>query len=1148
MKDGQRWTCRFCWVSAIVGFQLLTTLQCSWGHRKVPQRKPRQAAGGQEPGDGAPGVWSSWGPWSACSANCGPGVAKQSRSCLPREPVVPGWALRESSAASPRQWLPYASRSVSALMPSYPLHVDSQPPAFARGRPPASSAQQVPARGRLSNHISLPLYGDGLASGWPESQASQGPANEGQSYGQLTNRGYVPLYRQGQASNQQRQRLPASRNLNPSYGAVALTNRETRPRHAPGALSNQGVGSGSQPRQRSAPFWRGSTENSGHSWVRQEHRPANRSRSRAEIRPGLYGYGKIPADFQLRSPLQPSAHQRSRPRGSGAPPPAESPLGQQRRQRRGLPSADRRRDDGLALWGPPETPSHHKPREYRGPPRRQKAQLSRGREEAAGREGRDPSSRSRSRRPRRQDHRAAAQASGQEWGPYPAPLARCPGASTQYKICSPTACPSGISDPRREQCASFNAQPFMGRYYEWEPFTEVRKEQRCELNCRPVGYRFYVRHADRVSDGTPCEANSSLVCVAGQCLTAGCDGLLGSETKPDKCGVCGGDESTCRVVFGTFEDPKVPVGYHKILEIPRGAKKINVTEMGRSHNYLALRSQSGESIINGNWAIDRPGTYEAAGTTFTYVRPVETNGESFYAEGPTSEGLDVYMIFQQDNPGIHYQFILPVENPLPSVQNPLPSVQNPLPPHRGYGSRTPVDRREVSALGSGPTLSHQPSVHSPRVRGAQRDRRLQVYHPPAQEDPTRVQSGYHWKSLSSTECSVTCGKGVRLPVYSCVSISTQEVVDDTLCDRATKPDRVEQLCNTQPCPAFWSVGGWSECSRTCGAGTQHRQVLCRQSYANRTVAVHPHRCRDLDKPNATQPCQNRACTHWQIQTDWESCSVPCGVGQRRRRIRCVSNQGDVVGEDECSGKQKPTESEACDMGPCVSAWFHTNWGSQCSVACGVGVQKRTVLCLADGVKEQKPGNCEGPRPADTRACTRENCHSQVRWFTSPWGQCAVECGNGTQSRDLICVTKSGSDFMVMQPSDCAHLNKPATVQACSSGPCGARWFTTGWGECSKSCQGGVQTREVRCLDDASYPSSQCPEQERPLEQRVCHTHPCLPELDASCKDTYYNCALVVQARLCVYSYYKMMCCASCTHAERRMNGQRPRAAGRRAGA
>lgn len=62
----------------------------------------------------------------------------------------------------------------------------------------------------------------------------------------------------------------------------------------------------------------------------------------------------------------------------------------------------------------------------------------------------------------------------------------------------------------------------------------------------------------------------------------------------------------------------------------------------------ALRSRSGRSIINGNWAIDRPGKYEGGGTMFTYKRPNEissTAGESFLAEGPTNEILDVYVSF-----------------------------------------------------------------------------------------------------------------------------------------------------------------------------------------------------------------------------------------------------------------------------------------------------------------------------------------------------------------------------------------------------------------------------------------------------------------------------------------------------------------------
>ena len=69
----------------------------------------------------------------------------------------------------------------------------------------------------------------------------------------------------------------------------------------------------------------------------------------------------------------------------------------------------------------------------------------------------------------------------------------------------------------------------------------------------------------------------------------------------------------------------------------------------------ALRSRSGRSIINGNWAIDRPGKYEGVGTMFTYRRPNEissTAGESFLAEGPTNEILDVYVRNQSERSGV----------------------------------------------------------------------------------------------------------------------------------------------------------------------------------------------------------------------------------------------------------------------------------------------------------------------------------------------------------------------------------------------------------------------------------------------------------------------------------------------------------------
>uniref|UniRef100_A0A672G1W4 Uncharacterized protein n=1 Tax=Salarias fasciatus TaxID=181472 RepID=A0A672G1W4_SALFA len=90
---------------------------------------------------------------------------------------------------------------------------------------------------------------------------------------------------------------------------------------------------------------------------------------------------------------------------------------------------------------------------------------------------------------------------------------------------------AGASDSRAEQCAAFNTQEFMGRLYNWEPFTEVGADKQCELTCRPAGYRFYVRQAERVRDGTPCfNVSANDVCVEGRCLVSRSQCEIFSET------------------------------------------------------------------------------------------------------------------------------------------------------------------------------------------------------------------------------------------------------------------------------------------------------------------------------------------------------------------------------------------------------------------------------------------------------------------------------------------------------------------------------------------------------------------------------------------------------------------------------------------
>ncbi|XP_010633219.1 ADAMTS-like protein 5 isoform X3 [Fukomys damarensis] len=157
----------------------------------------------------------------------------------------------------------------------------------------------------------------------------------------------------------------------------------------------------------------------------------------------------------------------------------------------------------------------------------------------------------------------------------------------------------------------------------------------CDLNCLAEGQTFY-HSFGRVLDGTPCSPGAQGLCVAGRCLNAGCDGVLGSGALEDRCGRCGGANDSCLFVQRVFRDAGAFAGYWNVTLIPVGARHIRVVQ--RSRNYLALMGGNGRYVLNGNWAVSPPGTYDAAGTRVVYTRAAGPE-ETLHAAGPTSQDL-----------------------------------------------------------------------------------------------------------------------------------------------------------------------------------------------------------------------------------------------------------------------------------------------------------------------------------------------------------------------------------------------------------------------------------------------------------------------------------------------------------------------------
>ncbi|NWX06429.1 ATS13 metalloproteinase, partial [Caloenas nicobarica] len=236
-----------------------------------------------------------------------------------------------------------------------------------------------------------------------------------------------------------------------------------------------------------------------------------------------------------------------------------------------------------------------------------------------------------------------------------------------------------------EQCAATNLKPLYltgetPSFYTWTSAVGFAKgDMLCKHMCRAVGNEFMVSREGSFVDGTRCEQDEPEhrgafnLCVTGTCRAFGCDGQMDSKKIMDSCKVCGGDNTACTKVSGSYIEGKAKE-YVTFLSLPYNTTSVHVTNRRPLFTHLAVKVK-GEYAVAGKGKISQNVTYPSVLEDSQIIYKVfltEDNLpslEEIHVDGPTQEEIEiqVYRRYAEEygnatNPDITFSYFVPKEN------------------------------------------------------------------------------------------------------------------------------------------------------------------------------------------------------------------------------------------------------------------------------------------------------------------------------------------------------------------------------------------------------------------------------------------------------------------------------------------------------
>uniref|UniRef100_A0A8C9X8M2 ADAMTS-like 3 n=1 Tax=Sander lucioperca TaxID=283035 RepID=A0A8C9X8M2_SANLU len=401
----------------------------------------------------------------------------------------------------------------------------------------------------------------------------------------------------------------------------------------------------------------------------------------------------------------------------------------------------------------------------------------------------------------------------------------CVGKNIRYRTCSNMECPAESGDFRAQQCSAHNDIKYQGVTYEWFP-SPYDPSAPCALHCQAKGRSLTVELAPKVLDGTRCRADAYDMCISGACQEVGCDRQLASGAREDNCGVCGGDGSTCRLVRGQALPHLTPEQSIKtVLDMPIGSRFLRLNAKGPDIIVIEAVSLQGRKEET---TLVSSGSYVIGNTSLDFQRG--TDRQTLRTHGPLNADYIIKMKYGgSKDTVVQFLFYQPIRYQWRETDFFPCSVS--CGGGYQLNSAECTDIRSNQTLPEHHCNSYPENTKpTPKLKECNMDpcpesdgfKEVMPY--------DHFQPLPRWEQGPWTQCSVSCGEGGggwQDRSVMCVEEDTHgqfSQVEEWKCTHSPRPT-TRQTCNTFACPQ-WVAMDWSQCTVTCGRGLRYRVVLC----------------------------------------------------------------------------------------------------------------------------------------------------------------------------------------------------------------------------------------------------------------------------------------------------------------------------------